>query len=264
MELPVKLAVRERRPPSEAPAVERALDILEHLSFHAEGRTLMELSTALKMPNNGVFRITRVLAERGYLSRDEATKRFRLTPRLLTIGQPYCGEVSLVESALGAMRELREQTRETVQLGLRVGAGGVIIEKVEGLHALRIAVDVGLRFPLHNNAPGKLLLAFQPLLDRDRDIAKLDLPKSTVRTISDRKALRRECERIVVNGFSTDFGEADEGIHCVAAPVFGLRDAILATIWISAPARRMPKESFSEMGRLAVAAAAKISAKLRH
>ncbi|HTI73211.1 MAG TPA: IclR family transcriptional regulator [Candidatus Limnocylindria bacterium] len=262
METSAKPAGSRKARLSEVPAVERAFDILEFLSSHAEGCTLSELSAALELPHNGVFRITQTLLARGYLSRDETTKRFRLTTRLLTVGQPRYGEVSLVECALGPMRELREQTKETVQLGIRVGDEGVIIEKVEGLHALRISVDLGLRFGLHNNAPGKLLLAFQSAHDRDQDIRRLDLPRFTARTITDREDLRVECVRILEKGFSTDYGEADEGIHCVATPVVGPHNQVLAALWVSAPARRMPKEMFTEIGQWTKAAANKVGAKL--
>jgi DNA-binding IclR family transcriptional regulator len=42
---------------------------------------------------------------------------------------------------MDAMRELRDECRETVQIGRRFGDEGVILEQVEGLHPLRISVD---------------------------------------------------------------------------------------------------------------------------
>jgi DNA-binding IclR family transcriptional regulator len=251
---------RPTNDPGAVPALDRALDILEALSRHGgSGLTLSELSAALALPKNAVFRITHTLAARGYLTRDEATKRFSLTTKLLTIGQPRIRDVSLAEVALGPMRRLRDLTRETVQLGVRSDAEGVIIEKVEGLHHLRIAVDLGLRFKFYNNAPGKVLLAYRPTAERDALIAGLDLVANTSRTITDPAELRRECDRVVAQGYSTDWAEADEGLHCVAAPVLDRHGELVAALWVSAPSRRLPHETFPEVGRRVRQAADEVS-----
>ena len=56
--------------------------------------------------------------------------------------------------------------------------------------------------------------------------------------------------------------EADEGIHCVAAPVFSRPGELCATIWVSAPSRRMPKTKFAEVGGAVMRAARAIERKL--
>ena len=244
------------------PALERGLDVLELLSTEPGGLGITDLSAALALPKNAAFRIAHTLVARGYLLRDESSKRFRLSTRMLTVGQPRTGKVSLVEVALEPMRSLRDATKETVQLGLRTGEEGVIIEQVAGLHPLRIAVDPGLRFPLHNNAPGKVLLAFQPEAERTELASGLKLVRSTNRTITSNADLLAECERVIAQGYGTDFGEADEGIHCVAAPILGRHGALVAVLWVSAPARRMPKESFAAIGRQVQASAAEISRRI--
>jgi DNA-binding IclR family transcriptional regulator len=246
-----------------SPGVERALEILEHLGTSPGGLTLSELSAQLGFPKNAVFRITNTLRARGYLARDEKTLKFRLTEKLLRVSQPRVERKGLLEVSMEAMRELRDECRETVQIGRRFGDEGVILEQVEGLHPLRISVDAGLRFPLHNNGPGKLLLAYMPDAQRAATIKRLTLVASTSRTITDRAELARECERIREQGYSIDFAEADEGIHCVAAPIVDPHGQILATLWISAPSRRLPRSSFADVSVPVRRAGEKISARLR-
>lgn len=246
----------------DVPAVDRALDILERLREADRGQTLSELSVALGMPKNAVFRITQTLLARGYLARDPATMRFELTRRLLELGQPRIGRVPLVEAALEPIRSLRDRTRETVQLGVRLDSGGVVIAHAEGLEPLRIAVDVGLQFPFHNNAPGKLLLAWMPAAQRQSLIDSLDLVASTERTITRRSDLVRECEAILACGYATDHAEADPGIHCVAAPILDGHGTCVATVWVSAPSRRMPKSSFREIAAMTVATGQDISRRI--
>jgi len=244
------------------PALERGLDVLELLNQVPEGLGISELATRLSLNKNAIFRITHTLTDRNYLERDPLTKRFRLSTKFLKLGLPQVGDVSLVEEALPCMRELRQLTRETVQLGIRVGDEGVIIEQVSGLHPLRIAVDVGLRFPLHNNAPGKLLLAFQKSEEVESTIDRIPLTADTPRTITDPQALLAECERIRSCRFSSDYAEADEGIHCVAAPVLGRDEKLIAVLWVSAPAKRMPKGMFANMGKQVLQCADEIAGRL--
>lgn len=233
----------------QAPAVDRALDLLELLSTAPGGLTLSELSARLDLPKNAVFRIAGALRARGYLARDAETLRFSLTDRFVRLFAPRTADRSLIEIATDVLRALRNLTRETVQIGCRVGREGVILEVVEGLEPLRISVDPGLRFPLYNNAPGKLLLAWMPERERAAMIASLDLAPCTARTITDRRELARECGRIRALGYSVDHAEADEGIHCVASAVRGHDGEALAAIWVSAPSRRLPKSAFPEVGR---------------
>ena len=138
-----------------SPGVDRALEILERLGGAAGGLTLSELSAQLGFPKNAVFRITNTLKARGYLARDEKSLKFRLTEKLLRISQPRVGRRGLIEAAMEPMRALRDEVGETVQIGRRSGDEGVILEQVDGLHPLRISVDAGLRFPLHNNEIGR-------------------------------------------------------------------------------------------------------------
>ncbi|HZE98859.1 MAG TPA: IclR family transcriptional regulator, partial [Planctomycetota bacterium] len=178
----------------------------------------------------------------------EKTLRFRLTEKLLRVSQPRVERKGLIEVSMDALRALRDECRETVQIGRRFGDEGVILEQVEGLHPLRISVDPGLRFPLHNNAPGKLLLAFMPEAARVAALRRIPMTASTPRTLIDRHELARECARIREQGYSVDFAEADEGIHCVAGPILDARGEAIAALWISAPSRRLPRASFAEAG----------------
>ena len=246
-----------------SPGVDRALEILERLGAAEAGLTLSELSAQLGFPKNAVFRITNTLKSRGYLSRDERSLKFRLTEKLLLISQPRVERKGLIEASMDAMRGLRDECRETVQIGRRFGDEGVILEQVEGLHPLRISVDSGLRFPLHNNAPGKLLLAFMPDAARTAALKRIPMPASTSRTITDRQELARECARIREQGWSADFAEADEGIHCIAAPILDPQGEILAALWISAPSRRLPRSSFAEVAVHVQRAGRRISEHLR-
>ena len=247
---------------STAPALDRGLAILELLDSRSEGATLSEISRAIGVPKNSTMRMLQTLAERGYVTRDELTMRVALTGKLLRLGQPRVGGLSLVESALPAMRGLRDAVGETVQLGISIGDEGVVIERVESSQAVRIAVEIGLRFPLHNNAPGKVLLSHQSPRMRQQQIRRLKLDGFTKRTITNEDRLIEECETVVERGYGTDWGEADEGIHCVAAPIFDPLGQLVSVVWVSAVAGRMPRVRFGAVSKLVMQAAREIEGRL--
>ena len=89
----------------------------------------------------------------------------------------------------------------------------------------------------------------------------IDLKPSTPRTITDLPGLQRECDRIVAQGYSVDHAEADEGVHCVAAPIFDGPE-VVGTLWISGPAKRLPKSRFKELGAQVAAAGRDISCRI--
>jgi DNA-binding IclR family transcriptional regulator len=245
-----------------SPGVRQALLLLEELARCPDGgMTLTELGDRLGLPKNSVLRIGRTLQAAGYVERHPETLRFRLTGKLLSLAQPRRDGRTLSECAIPEMRALRDACRETVQLGVPSGEGGVIVEVLDGLHPLRIAVDIGVRYPLHNNAPGKVHLAWLPTAERDAVIDRLELVASTQRTITDRAALRAECARVAAHGFSTDHAEADEGIHCVAAPVFDRHRRCVAALWVSGPSRRMPKDGFPALAAQVRRASAAVTEK---
>jgi DNA-binding IclR family transcriptional regulator len=248
--------------PGSVPALDRSLDILELLSASPVGKTLSELSAELGFPKNAVFRITQTLMARGYIVRDTKTMQFYLTPRMMRLAPPRWGGVSLPMVARPVMMELRDVTRETIQLGVLSGLEGIVIDQVEGLEALRIVVDLGLRFPLYNNGPGKLLLAHMKKREREAALKKMELVRCTSRTITDKDELRQECAGIVERGYSVDHAEADEGIHCFAAPIYGVSREVAGTLWITGPAKRLPESRFEELGARVSAAGEEISRRI--
>jgi DNA-binding IclR family transcriptional regulator len=249
-------------PDSSAPALTRGLSLVELLDAAPEGLTLTQLSDAIDCPKNSTLRLIQALVDQGWAVRDPATLRVRLTSKVLLLGQPRNGDHSLTECALPVMRELRDQSGETVSLGILIGSEVVIIEKQESRLPVRIGVDVGLRLALHDNAPGKALIAFQQEEERKRLLAEIPLPATTPHTITDRRQLRNECEQIRKQGYAFDRDENYEGIRCVASPIFDRPGHVVAVIWFSGPSKRLPDSVLSGMASLVTTAAKRIEERL--
>jgi DNA-binding IclR family transcriptional regulator len=247
----------------QVPGLERGLSVLEYLDQHPAGRTMIQIAKDLGLPKNAVFRITLTLLQHGYLEREEPSKRFYLSRRVLALGYGALGEeVSLVEQAIGAMRRLRDAVRETVCLTVLVEDQGFVLEQAAGTYPFRCVVNVGMRQPLHASSACKAIVAFLPEEERQALLAGLRLCRLTPQTITKRAELSREWERVRGLGYAVDRGEHIEGIACVSAPIFDREARPVASLTVTGPAGRMPEEAWEAIGRKAIAHAGEVSARL--
>jgi DNA-binding IclR family transcriptional regulator len=243
------------------PNLERALVIMEFLSQNP-GAGVSRIAEALRLPKNSVFRITMSLLRHGYLLRDDATKAFYLSHKLLALGYAATNKHTVIENSMDVMRELRDATKETVLIGSLLGTEGVVLEQVFGSHPFKFMVDAGTRFSLHTSAPGKALMAFLPEPERETVLQSLKLTRYNTRSITSLDALRAELSSVRECGYGEDRAEELEGVHCLGAPVLDRHGYPVASIWVTGPANRIPLESFPALGKLVKEHAARISSRL--
>jgi DNA-binding IclR family transcriptional regulator len=247
----------------QVPGLERGLAILEYLDQHPAGSTMIDAARDLRLPKNAVFRIASTLLHHGYLDRDEQTKRLRLSHKTLALGYGALGEGrSLVEQSLEQMRALRTATGETVCLSVLADGEGFVLESVPGRHLFRCTVDPGMRQPLHASASGKAILAHLPRNELETVLLQLRLVRLTPNTITKKKQLEEELRRVRDCGYALDRCEHIDGAMCVAAPVFDRLGHAVASLTVTAPAGRMPREKLSALGRIVRQHADGISARL--
>ena len=230
------------------PNLERALRILELLSDNPAGLTVTQITDILKISRNSIFRITSTLLDAKYITRDDNTKVFQLSQKLLTLGYAAIGDQTLIEKALSHMRNLRDLFGETVPLGILHGNEGLVIEEISGTHSFRFVLEPGRRFQLHTSAPGKAMLAFLPEDEREKIIKSIQFHKYNERTIDNADEYRRRLEEVRIKGYSIDFAEEIEGMHCVGAPIFDRRGYPIAAIWITGPSIRLEISKLDNIG----------------
>ena len=246
------------------PNLERAIDIIQALSDHPKGLTQKDLIDHLKVSKNSVYRITMTLVDYGIVSKDDITRRFYLTRKLMILGATAMGDQNLVDKSIEMMRDLRDLVNASVYLGVIEGTEGVILEQAVGGHPFKYMVDLGSRFPLHSSAPGKAMMAFMPVEKSEELLDKIPLTSFNERTLCTKKALRGEFEKIRATGYSVDLAEQYEGCHCVGAPILDHRNQPIAAIWATGPSFSFPQARFLEIGKMVKEQASRISVKFGH
>jgi DNA-binding IclR family transcriptional regulator len=242
------------------PNLWRAIDVLEYLAQKPEGKTISEVTEALSIPTNSVFRILRTLASRGYVLQKH--KRYEVSSKLFALGAQAIAEETLFERSLPVMREIRDELKETVLLGKLVGNKGVVLEQVPGTHPVKVIVEVGFNFNLHCSAPGKAILAFLPESERDVILKGYRYTLHTPTTISNEKAFMKVLQQVKSIGYALDLEEGDEGVRCIGSPILNSHGFPVAAIWTTGPALRLNSKMCEKNGKLLIKKATDISKSL--
>ncbi len=221
-------------------SVERALDILEFLSRSEDEVGVSEIGAGTGLAAGTVHRLLGTLASRGYIHKNASTRRYGLGLKSLTMA--IATRERLAPLALPFLEELMETSQETANLAILEGNTMIYIEQVSPpTRMLRIFTEPGNRVPLHSSGTGKVLLAYQPPRLIDFIVGRASLTRQTAATITDPGQLRSELRNIRREGYAVDHGEQEEGVRCLAAPVFGPDGEIFASISLSGPASRLTK-----------------------
>jgi DNA-binding IclR family transcriptional regulator len=215
-----------------APAVDRALDILEFMAQHPRPYGTTELARCLKFPVNSVFRILKRLTERDYTVQDPVTGGYQLSTRMFTMGMSLYTRFDLRLRARPYLEWLCRETEETCQLQVPHGDRMLVVDTVSPEVSFYMRVVPGSLVYFHPNAYGKVVLAFMPEEDVKRLIPSR-LPGLTTKTIVLRNDLLKQLEETRRTGLGYDNEEYNEGIVCIGAPVFDVQGKVVAGLGVT-------------------------------
>jgi IclR family transcriptional regulator, acetate operon repressor len=200
---------------------------------------MSDLARALNLPVPTVHRILAVLDRMGYVTRDKATKRYRLGGAGFRLGDRSREMNDLRANAILALQQLSRATGETALLTvLSPGRDhSVCAERVETSQVLRLSVEPGRLLPLHSGASQKALLAFMPE-EEIKQLLTQRLEKICTATITDPDLLERELAAIVERGWALSNEETNVGVWGIAIPVIS-KDGVVCALGIAGPNSRL-------------------------
>lgn len=134
------------------------------------------------------------------------------------------------------LRDIGEETRETVNLGVPRGGSVVQIAQVDASYMLGSRDWMQVTVPAHCSALGKVLYAWDAL-----PLPEGELDRLTEHSLGSAHALRRQLPGIRRRGFAVTTSELEIGLDGVAAPVHNAEGAVVAAIGVSGPSTRMSR-----------------------
>lgn len=221
-------------------AVERALDIL--LCFTQDSDLgLTEIASKIDLHKSTVHRLLTTLEEKGFLTRNPATEKYRLGIRIweLSMHLPAFDESATV--LLPSMEQLRDRLGETVSLYLRDGIERVRIQAVQSQQAIRRVAQIGARLPLSVGASSKVLAAYAP-----PEVLKELLESPEWPDYVEKEIYQEQLKDIIRIGYATSFEEREPGAAAVAVPVTGRSGKVVAALSLSGPVSRLSRDTLVE------------------
>ncbi len=246
---PVKTAGGEGS--GQVQSLSRALGLLEHLAAAAErGISLTDLARRARLAPSTTHRLLATLEKQGFAELDPERGSWFVGVRTFVVGNAFLAHRDFVATARPFMRQLMEESGESVNLGILDEGELVFLSQVECREMMRMFVRLGARVPAHASGVGKALLAALPEDEVNAILEQRGLQRFTDNTIDARAILRDDFARVRKLGYAFDDEEHAVGLRCVASTLHDELGAPIAAISLSGPRARITDQRVEILGRL--------------
>ncbi|MDR0137578.1 IclR family transcriptional regulator [Metabacillus idriensis] len=228
-------------------SVSRALDIITLVSLKKGGLGVTEIANQIDINKSSVYRILSTLVQYGYIEQDAETGKYKLGYKFLEISSKLLESIDLRAEARMYLQELENETNEVIHLVVYDQGEVVYIEKLDGSETLRMHSKVGKRAPMHCTSVGKAILAYLPSSVVLDILERKGLPMHTDKTITNKEDFLLELNSVRQKGYALDLEENENGITCIAVPIFDHMGNAIAAVSISGPTIRMTEERLEHL-----------------
>ncbi|MCX7842744.1 MAG: IclR family transcriptional regulator [Clostridia bacterium] len=242
--------------------INRALDIIEILSMERQGLGVTEIGNRTGLHKSTAHRLLNTLAERGYIEREPQNGSYRLGLKFVEVSSIYLNKIELKTEAQPFLRKLVETVGQPAHLAILNGTDAIYIEKIEALSSIRLYSQIGRRIPAYCSALGKALMAGLNESDLNKLADQTDFYPYTQNTILNKADLLKSVDLVRKKGYAVDDEEHDEGVRCIAAPVYDYTGRIIASVSTAGDKKIISKERDDEIGKYVKEAAEGISRRM--
>ena len=221
-------------------SIAKAFQIIEAFSVGHDRISLGELATLSGLNKATVRRIALTLCDLGYL-RQDPTRRFSLTPKVLDLGARFLQTISLPDVAEPPVSDLAQGTHESANVAIRDGAEVLYVLRVAAAQRiLQINLHVGSRLPVHATSLGKALLMGSSRQDLLAILGEPPWPSYTGSTRTEPDRLLADLKEAEELGCALVDGELEVGLRSIAAPIRNQTGQIIAAVNVSTHSLQVP------------------------
>jgi IclR family transcriptional regulator, acetate operon repressor len=243
-------------------SVDRALSLLEELARDDRGWRLTDLARRTGLSLTTAHRLLTTLEQRRFVQFSSSDNAWHIGQTAFAVGSAFARERNFVVPALPFLRRLRDQTRETANLGVVESGEIVLVNQVPSREIMRAISPVGGRAPMTASGMGKAILASYTRVDVDAVLRRHGMRRATCKTLTSRDALDAQLADARREGYSVDDEEFVTGLRCVAAPVYDDKAEVAFAVSVSGLPLRMTTERLPVLGRLVAKTAREITTAL--
>lgn len=211
-----------KSPSYSAPALEKGIDVIELLGSDPSGLSISEMATRMGRSISELFRVVVVLDRRGWLHKDPASDRYRVTYKLLEVAHRATPTQELTHVAGPLMHALAAKVEQSCHLVVVNGSQGLVVLRQESPGQTGFAVRLGTSVDLVSSCSGHVLLAFATDAVRDEALAGT----------KGAAAVRERLDTVRAQGFESIPSARMAGVSDISCPVFGFDGHVVAALTI--------------------------------
>jgi IclR family KDG regulon transcriptional repressor len=241
--------------------LEKGLLLLNLFDVDHPDWSLRELREESRFSKTTTLRLAKTLEALEYLACDPTTGRYHLGSSMMRHAYVGLSHSELARAAHPLLVQLAKETSETAGLTVWTNQGPLLVDLVLTSRMFKPHLWLGMLLPGRGGAAERIHLAFGP--DSTREAVLSGPHKArTPFTLTDRKALREELERVRREGFCFELKEWDVSMGAVAAPVFGADGHIRSALAVVVPIERCGDEEMQTFTQAVVRTACVLSREL--
>ncbi len=244
-----------------APALERALDIIELLSKAEKPMTKKEITLALGKTVNEVFRILEVLKHRGYVSHNAEFGTYGLSLRLFQLSNQQPTIEKLISAARPLLKVLAREAEQSCHVTVCDNSQMLVVVQQDSAYKMGFSVRLGAQIDIHASGSGLVYLAAHSETEIDQLLDKVNVTKS------ERDYVFQQIKRIKQNGYYVGISPQVGGLTNISYPLYSLGghiEGVLTVPYLEMDRKSLhyPLPSFDEVKALVESCARNISTQL--
>jgi DNA-binding IclR family transcriptional regulator len=145
--------------PKRVKSAGRVLEILEFFDDIQRESTVMEIADTLGYPQSSTSALLRSLVDMGYLDYAPNRRTYITSNRVALLGSWTNSDIFREGAIISMMKELNEETRDTVVLAMRNGLYMQYIHVIQATNPARLHITLGTARPLAASSAGYALLS---------------------------------------------------------------------------------------------------------
>lgn len=224
-------------------SADRIFLIIEAIARAAGGIGITEISKAVQLPKSTVHRIVYSLVNKNYLALSE--DKFTLGYRLIAIAGDHLSRLDIRKVASPFLHNLSSITSATAHIAIRQGNYAVYIDKIQPYTHICMYSDIGRSIELYCSGLGKALLLGLSEDDLKTYLKVVRFNKFTENTL-DREKLIKELSIARKTGVTIDNAEHENGVFCLATPIYDYNNSVIAAISISSSNKSLLEDDISK------------------
>ncbi|MGV0167314.1 IclR family transcriptional regulator [Furfurilactobacillus sp. WILCCON 0119] len=197
----------------------RAKEIMDYLLANEGTQTLKEISDGVAMSKPTTLKILTTMETLGFVTKTAETKNYSLGIAFLAYGQKAAESFDIKTLAAPALTKLRDETNETINLGIVSGTDVILLGKFESPRSVSLKSRIGGRMNLYSSSMGKAILSEYDGQTMADYLATVDLRQIAPNTITESRVLLQDVAEVRERGYSIDDEENEPDIYCLGFPI---------------------------------------------